>query len=138
MKQLFTTIILAALIASSCQKSSNDIAKSATSSGSVVTPAPPPTANFRISNAVNPTAVWEALKLNIDNSSKNAVSYLWDFGEGTTSTEKTPANFSFGTCGMTYTITLTVKNKDGQWATYSAPYTIYCSRGMGFGAHGEQ
>ena len=137
MKQL-SIIILFALVAGSCQKGSSDVAKTGTSAGPVVTPAaPPPSANFRISNAINATSIWEMLKLTFENSSKNADSYFWDFGNGITSTDKIPQNIEFAPCSMTYTITLTVKSKDGQSSTFSAPYFVACSRGMGFGAHGE-
>jgi PKD repeat protein len=136
MKQLSTGLILLAVIVSSCQKSSNDAAKPKTPSSPVVV-TPPPVADFKISNAAGAGSVWEALTLNFDNSSTDADSYFWDFGNGTTSTEKNPSNVSLVPCGMSYTITLTIKNKSGQSATYSVPYGVLCSRGMGFGAHGE-
>ena len=122
------------LIVSSCQKSSSDAAKPKAIADPVVTTAPP-TADFKISNLANPGTVWEGLNLVIENSSQNGDSYLWDFGNGVTSTDKAPANVSLFPCGMTYTITLTVKSKSGQSMTYSAPYFILCSRGMGFGTH---
>jgi PKD repeat protein len=139
MKRFYTCLVLIAIIVISCQKSSSDTAKSVTSPTPVVTPvAPLPTANFKINNEVSPGNVWEAQTLDVVNSSQNGVSYLWDFGNGTTSTDKTPSNFSLAPCGLTYIVTLTVKNKDGQSATYSARYFVYCSRGMGFGAHGDK
>ena len=92
-----------------------------------------PSAGFKITNTASTGAVWEALILKFENTSANAVSYLWDFGNGITSTEKIPGNFYYGTCGLTNTITLTVKNSSGQTATVSAPYTVYCSRGMNLG-----
>lgn len=49
------------------------------------------------------------------NNSSNAVSYLWDLGNGTTSTEKTPV-LSFDK-GGDFKISLTVKNKDGVVST---------------------
>jgi PKD repeat protein len=138
MKRFYTCLMLIAIIVCSCQKTSDALAKSATSSAPVVVPPPPPPiANFKINNEVSPGNVWEAQTLNIVNTSQNGDSYLWDFGNGTTSTDKTPSNFSLAPCGLTYTVTLTVKNKSGQSATYSAPYFVYCSRGMGLGAHGE-
>jgi PKD repeat protein len=139
MKQLSIGLVLLIVIVSGCQKSGKDVTNSTASSAvtSPIAPAPPATANFKITNAVSPGNVWEALNLKIDNSSQNAESYLWDFGEGTTSTEKAPTNVALAPCGMTYTITLTVKNKDGQSSTFSVPYTVLCSRGMGYGAHGQ-
>lgn len=49
------------------------------------------------------------------NTSANAVSYLWDLGNGKTSTEKTPV-LSFPE-GGDYTISLTATNKDGSSVT---------------------
>ena len=122
------------LIISSCQKSSSDAAKPKAVTDPVVT-TPPPTVNFKITNAASPGVLWEGLDLTIENSSENVDSYLWDFGNGVTSTDKIPANISLFPCGTTYTITLTVKNKSGQSVTSSVPYSILCSRGMGFGQH---
>jgi PKD repeat protein len=138
MKRFYTCLVLIAIIVSSCQKSSDAIAKSATSPAPVaVTPPTPPIANFKINNEVSPGNVWEDQTLNVVNNSQNGDTYLWDFGNGITSTDKTPSHFSLAPCGLTFTVTLTVTNKSGQSATYSAPYFVYCSRGMGFGAHGE-
>ena len=131
-------LVLLIVILSSCQKSSSDVSKTASSTSVVGTPAaPPPSANFKINNTISPGNVWEALTLDIKNTSVNGDTYLWDFGNGTTSTDKVPSNFSLAPCGMTYTIKLTVTNKDGLSSTYSERYFVVCSRGMGYGAHGE-
>jgi PKD repeat protein len=139
MRQISLGLILLIVIVGGCKKSSNGNENIATSSTPVATaPAvPPPTANFKIKNALSPTSVWELLPLNIENSSKDADSYLWDFGDGVTSTDKTPTNIALGPCATTRTITLTVKNKSGQ-AVSSASYVIICSRGMGLGAHEDK
>jgi len=136
MKRFYTCLMLIAVIVISCQKDKGtSISITGTSNQPVVVK--PPTADFRISNAISSGNVWEALTLNLTNASQNADSYYWDFGNGVTSTEKTPSNISLAPCGFTYTISLTVKNKNGVSSTYSAPFNVVCSRGMGFGAHNQ-
>ena len=136
MKRFYTCLILIAVIVTSCQKDKGT-SNSVTGPSNQPEAVKPPTANFKISNEVSPGNVWEAQTLNVVNTSQNGDSYSWDFGNGITSTEKTPSNFSLAPCGLTYTVTLTVKNKSGQSANYSVPYFVYCSRGMGYGAHGQ-
>jgi PKD repeat protein len=135
MKQFSIVLLALAIIVSSCTKSSSDASKSDTPSTPVVAKAPPPTADFKINNAISTTTVWEGLALDLQNTSANGDSYFWDFGNGVTSTERAPANVSLFPCGLTYTISLTVTGKDGQSNTYSAPYYIQCSRGMPFAIH---
>src|SRR5687767_4002652 len=114
MKSLVTTLfLLTVLMISSCKKNS---------SVEVPAPEPPPEENvpdpvarFTVTNVVD--QVLEGVTLNIENQSQNAVSYLWDFGDGTTSTEKTPT-FNFITHGG-YDIKLTVKNKKGVTSEYT-------------------
>jgi PKD repeat protein len=138
MKKIYMGLVLLIVILSSCQKSSSDVSKTASSTSAAgTTSAPLPSANFKINNTISPGNVWEALTLNFENTSTNGDTYLWDFGNGTTSTDKVPSNFSLAPCGMTYTIKLTVTNKDGQSSTSSSRYFVVCSRGMGYGAHGE-
>jgi len=136
MKQLYKTFLMIAVVAISCQKTSVSTSESAKvnppNNNNVTPTVAAPTAGFKITNTASTAAVWEALTLTFENTSQNGATYLWDFGNGTTSTEKTPANFYYGTCGQTNTITLTVKNSSGE-ATFSAPYTVYCSRGMNLG-----
>ena len=133
MKQLYKAFLVIAVVAISCQKSgvsNSESTKVNPPNNNNVTPTvAAPTAGFKITNTAATLAVWEALTLTFENTSQNGSTYLWDFGNGTTSTEKTPANFYYGICGQTKTITLTVKNSSGE-ATFSAPYTVYCSRGM--------
>jgi len=134
MKRFYTCLILITITVISCQKEKG---------GPVATPVSvtppvlvkPPNADFKITNAASSGNVWEGLSLSFDNSSQNADSYYWDFGNGTTSTDKIPSNISLLPCGFTYTISLTVKNKDGQSSTYSAPFFVLCSRGMPFAIH---
>lgn len=124
MKHLLAFLMLTFII-SSCKKGSEAI-NSNTSSALAVTP--PPTATFKITNS-NEHGVLEANILDFENTSKNGDSYTWDFGDGTSSSDKIPANFFYGTCGATHTITLTVKNKAGKTATFSEFYHVVCTRG---------
>lgn len=64
----------------------------------------------------------EAIQLNNTSSGENT--YLWDFGNGTTSTEKNPS-VSYKIHG-TYTVTLTVTNSEGLRSTTSLEVTILC------------
>ncbi len=50
--------------------------------------------------------------INFENTSKNATSYAWDFGDGNTSTDENPTH-SFTNKDSTYTVKLTATNKDG-------------------------
>jgi PKD repeat protein len=73
--------------------------------------APPgPLVNF----TATPTTGSAPLVVAFTNSSSgtNPLSYLWDFGDGTTSTAKTPPNKTYGSAA-TRVITLTVTDKDG-------------------------
>jgi len=62
---------------------------------------------------------WTPLEF-IDQSSGNPTSWLWNFGDGTTSTEKDPIH-SFLTAGM-YPVTLTVTSADGSSAITKSDY----------------
>lgn len=75
----------------------------------VAAPNPSLSANFRINHPNN--TVNEQSPVSITNLSTQAVAYHWDFGNGTTSTEKTPV-LSYSKCGI-YPITLTVTGVDG-------------------------
>ncbi len=70
--------------------------------------------------------------LRLTNTSTNADTYLWNFGDGTTSTQTNPIKASFnrpGTstgCTETYTITLTA-TKNGKSSTKSKTVLVgYC------------
>lgn len=78
-------------------------------------PAPAPVADFTFSGdgAMVPADV------TFTNASVNATEYLWDFGDGTTSTEKDPSR-TFGV-GGSFTITLTAKGAGG---THSVTKTL--------------
>lgn len=70
-----------------------------------VTPAFAPTAAFTFSNFGGSTINFE------DQSTSNPTSWLWDFGDGNTSTLQNP-DHTYATAG-TYTVCLTVTNSEG-------------------------
>lgn len=58
------------------------------------------------------------------NTSTGTNTYFWDFGNGTSSTETHPA-VSYNIHGI-YTVTLTVKDNQGNTSSYSQYVTILC------------
>ena len=68
------------------------------------TPYPLPVADFSVDTPVPLTAVFTDL-------STNAISWHWDFGDGTTGAARNPTRIY--AAGGTYTVTLTVNNPDG-------------------------
>ena len=98
MKNFYLLICIVALTISSCKKRD---------------PLPAPTAGFELGVAIaTQGAIFTPL-----NTSQNATSYLWDLGNGITSTEERPT-FSLTTIGD-HKISLTVTNADGATNTYS-------------------
>ncbi len=76
------------------------------------------TTNFSFtqnSNCVNTT-------LAFTDSSKNAISWLWNFGDGATDTLKNPTHVYSGS-GKNYTIQLTTSNADGCLASMSSNFS---------------
>jgi len=71
------------------------------------------------------------LEYSFNNTSVNAVEYLWDFGDGNTSTEESPTH-TYATANM-YEVTLTVTSEGGLSESLSrgvdiqAPVTVDCS-----------
>ncbi len=78
---------------------------------------PSPTVAF----GAAPTAGCEPLNVQFTNNSTGGTAYLWDFGDGTTSTEISPAHTYNG---GTYDVTLTVLNDSGCSATLTLPQLI--------------
>jgi len=74
-----------------------------------------PSANF--SYVVN------ALTVSFGNKSNNATTYLWDFGDGTTSAEKSPAAHTYSTKGK-YNVTLTATDGNGAVNTYTSQVAV--------------
>ncbi|HSG68386.1 MAG TPA: PKD domain-containing protein [Bacteroidales bacterium] len=62
------------------------------------------------------------LEVSFTNFSQNATSYVWEFGDGETSTEKDPVHL-YATSGN-YTVKLTAKNSANVSANYSQAITI--------------
>lgn len=82
----------------------------------------PPTGNV---NDIQPNTLFTTstnasnnLSIIFRSYSTDAVSYLWDFGDGNTSTEENP-NYTYATGGL-YAVTLTTKSSDGLEANASA------------------
>ena len=69
---------------------------------------PQPVAGF---NASPLSACYAPLTVNFTNTSTGAVSYLWDFGDGQTSTQANPSHIY--TSQGSYTVTLTTTNANG-------------------------
>lgn len=62
------------------------------------------------------------LEVTFTNFSQNATSYMWDFGDGLTSTEANPVHVFAG--DGTYTVKLTAVNADGDQSTKSESITL--------------
>ncbi len=80
---------------------------STTTSKTISATASTPTANFTAS----PTSGVAPLPVTFSNSSTNAVSYSWNFGDGTTDTAQNPSH-TYANAG-TYTVTLTATGSSG-------------------------
>jgi PKD repeat protein len=121
MKSFLLSSLLLAVIVSGCSKSSNS---NTPASAKVETPAPPAlSAKFSVTNTINNDGVKEGDDVKFENQSVSAVSYLWDFGYGFTSTEKSPV-FQFG-CGNR-SVTLTVTGADGSSISFTKDLLVYC------------
>ena len=102
-----------------------------------------PTASFKITNLNEVGNIFELRTLAIQNTSTNADSYSWDFGQSANysdgvvdypiqfSDKAEPVNIYIVPCMQTVTITLTAKNKAGDVSTTSQSFYIYCFRGVG-------
>ncbi|HMN04821.1 MAG TPA: PKD domain-containing protein [Flavobacteriales bacterium] len=85
-----------------------------------VTVLPSPTAQFTLDQ----DAACTSLTVQATNTSVNAVSYLWDFGDGTTSTLANPPPHTYSSIGA-YTITLTAINSQGCHNTTTGTVHVY-------------
>ncbi|MCX6209261.1 MAG: PKD domain-containing protein, partial [Bacteroidetes bacterium] len=79
-----------------------------------------PTSSFNIASSA--TQCVGSNNFSFINNSINASSYLWNFGDGATSTLNSPTRIYTGS--GTFTVTLTVSNTNGCTATSSATVTL--------------
>lgn len=79
-------------------------------------------AEFSIDNTNS--QVFEKDAVLITNSSTNAASYHWDFGNGDTSTEAIP-DYSYENHGI-FAVTLVVTDRDGNTKELSKDITVIC------------
>lgn len=84
------------------------------------------TASFQISNQLSEGKILEGNILDVVNTSKNAVSYEWNFGNGTISHLSSPSDISYVPCGGRYTITLKAFDAKGNVSVSSGSYEIMC------------
>ena len=113
MKKIFLALSLISLGLSSCSSDNNEV-PTKTSETAV--------ANFKV--ATKDGTVNEQQTFTFENDSKNAVSYLWDFGDGVTSKEKVP-NYAYPSCGY-YTVKLTVTDANGKTNTVTHELPALC------------
>lgn len=81
-----------------------------------------PVASFQVLDARSNTPILTHETLTVTNTSQNGVKFNWDFGNGTTSTEREPT-FSYATSG-TYPVKLIVESKDGLKRTEVKEITV--------------
>lgn len=113
MKRILSIAVCSAIIFASCSKSSV--------SADEITAAQPTTSGFTVNTSVEPK---EGTAVQFSNTSTNAVTYAWDFGNGQTSTAKNPA-FTYSHCGN-YTVKLTATDAKGNSAVTSQTIVVYC------------
>lgn len=110
--KFFLALVLLIAVATSCKKAD-------------ATPdSNPPTAEFKIQNQNDEVNEGAALKVTNTSSGSTNVSYLWDFGNGKTSTEKEPT-IAFGMHGF-YNLKLTVTDNQGRSSTTTQTVTVVC------------
>jgi len=87
---------------------------------------PRPTADFTLDQ----DAACDSITVAITDQSVSAVSYAWDFGDGTTSNSPSPSPHFYGSPG-TYTISLTVTNALGCTHTFSRDVNVFAPPTVG-------
>lgn len=83
---------------------------------------PPPTGTLVASFTKSTSSGVAPLTVNFTDTSTNATSWLWNFGDGTTSTAQNPTK-TFTTVG-TFTVQLTVSNEEGGSNSTSQTVTV--------------
>lgn len=126
MKKIFVIVTAILIVQTGCNKKSTGAAEEALS----------PTAEFRITNPVYDGVLLEGNILDISNTSLNGNKYLWDFGNGITSTKAIPDDVFYVPCGGQYDISLTVTNKNGVSATSKQHVFIMCRGRMAHNSSG--
>lgn len=91
------------------------------SSNIAVTIYPTPTASFEMAKVICTDLPVKILNNSVNNTT-STIKYLWDFGNGITSTDQTPV-FSYATAG-TYTVTLSVSTTQCPTTAHSMQQTI--------------
>lgn len=119
MKNLLSLALLFGLLTFLACSKNGDLDLDSTT---VATANPTLSANFSINNPNS--KVDEKSPVLLSNLSSQAVAYHWDFGNGSTSTDKTPA-YAYEKCGI-YTITLTVTGADGTIKKAQREITSLC------------
>jgi PKD repeat protein len=104
MKQMFTILTITSFILAACSKNDNRDKKN-------------PSASFSFNTSYSHSDTSQLIRLetydwvHLNNNSSNADDYLWDFGNGTTTTDENP-DYWYSKSGL-YTLTLTASMKDG-------------------------
>ena len=73
-----------------------------------------------VSFSADKTSGCDGMVVKFKNTSQNAIGYVWDFGDGTTSTNVEPSH-TFAGAGKSFTVTLTATNILGCTNTVSIP-----------------
>jgi hypothetical protein len=119
MRSILSILLLLTVIVSGCSKGSNNNAPT-----KEVAPVPAsPSAKFAVTLTINNNGVKEGDDVKFDNQSVNAASYLWDFGNGVTSADKSPT-VTFA-CGQT-SVKLTATATTGAISVYTNDLLVYC------------
>ena len=136
MKKFSISVLLLTAIVCGCNKAGRSDSSVTTSPSTAPVTAVAPVASFKITNTLNMdgvdgAAVKEGTPLAIENQSKNGDTYYWDFGNGNTSTEKTPSNMYLYPCMQTQTVSLKVTNANGVSTSSSQSFYVACYRSTG-------
>ncbi len=113
MKKILLAALIPAALFTGCSKNQSEVTETTT---------PKVVANF---SSISDGGLYKELTtVQFKNTSQNAVSYTWDFGNGIIYTEKEPV-FTNPGCGV-YHITLTAKDAKGNSSVTSQDVAIHC------------
>mgnify|MGYP001792371651 CR=1 FL=1 len=119
MKNLIVISILSLALFSGCSKNQIDVTADASPA---VAADKPVIAGFSVANPVG--ELKERTTIQFKNTSENAVSYKWDFGNGRVYTEKEPEYLN-PSCGI-YNVTLTATDAKGNTSVVNKQVEISC------------